>query len=319
MRDPESDYENDFENLSEPFLGSDGEAEDFGEGEGAFGEASYEEEAMFESLGEGAFGELDREQFGDFEDESSYESGLGEGAFEAMYEGEQFSFSNAFKGIAAFAKKAAPILKKVAKVAAPLVGAAIGGPIGAKVGSFASNLLGEGEEEGEFDYETEAENEAEMEAVMEGPLNEQQILGELMAAAASRAATDLEAEAQIGSATAIVLSRADLAALQDVLPDINRGIAVLTRVLRRRGDTREAIRAIPTIVKRSAVTLRKRAASGRPVTRSSAARAMATQTRRVLGTPSVCAKALKRNARATQSASRRPDRSRGEQRRRYAF
>jgi hypothetical protein len=316
MRDPEleleNEYEYEFENQSELLLGdSEGEFEGFGEG--PLGEFEGEN-AFGESLGEAGLGEFEgfgEGPLGEFEYEGEFEG-------EGLFEGEQFSFGKVFQKVASFAKKAAPILKSVAKIAAPLVGTAIGGPIGAKLGSMAANLLGESEFEGEFEFEFEAENEAEMEAVMEGPLTEQEALGELMAALASRASNDMEAEAQIGSATAIVLSRADLAALRDVLPDINRGIAVLTRVLRRRSDTRAGIRAIPTIVKRSAVTLRKYAASGRPVTRKSAARAMATQTRRVLGTPSVCAKALQRNVRASHSAGHR-SRPPQQQRRRYAI
>ncbi len=336
MRDLELELENEyeFENQSEPFgLGEMeglGELENFGEGfsdgegplgeyetEGAFGEgplgegafSEFEAEGAFgESLGEGPLGEFENEQFlGPLASGIGSMLGLGESEFEfeglGEYEGEQF-FGKRFKRIAGFVKRAAPILKKVAKIAAPIVGTAIGGPIGGKIGSMATKLLGESEFESELEFEMEAENEAEMEAVLEGPLTEQQALGELMAAAASRAATDMEAEAQIGSATAIVLSAADRDALRGVLPSINRGVAVLTRILRRQPATRNAIRVIPTIVKRSAVTLRKQAASGRPVTRNSAARTVATQTRRVLGSPTVCAKAIQRNVNATRAVAR---------------
>jgi hypothetical protein len=154
---------------------------------------------------------------------------------------------------------------------------------------------------------------------MEAPLTQQQALGELMAAAASRAATDMEAETQIGAATAIVLSPADLAALRNVLPNINRGVAVLTRILRRRPGTRDAVRAIPTIIKRSAVSLRRQSANGRPVTRQNAARTVASQTRRVLGTPSVCARAIQRNVQGTKSASRSNGNGRSRQPQRYTI
>jgi hypothetical protein len=316
MRDLELESEYEFGNQSEFF--GEGELEAFGEGEGAFGEGplgELEGEGAFgESLGEGAFGEGESEQFlgpilkgvgsllglGDSELEGLGESelgGLGE------LESEQF-FGNAFKKIAGFVKKAAPILKKVAQVAAPIVGTAIGGPIGAKIGSVAANLLGESEYEGELEFESEAESEAEMEAVMEAPLTGQQALAELMAAAASRAATDMEAEAQIGSATAIILSAGELAALRRLLPNFNRGVAALTSILRRHPSTRDAVRVIPTIVQRSAVSLRRQAANGRPLTRGTAARTVATQTRRVLGTPSVCAKAMQRNVKGTRAMAR---------------
>ena len=314
MRDMELELESEFEleNQAEPFFGdvlkgiggmlglgeSEGELEGFGEtlgeGEGAFGEGEWELEGAF-GEGEGPLGEFENESFS-----------LGESEFEGLgeFEGEQF-FGKAFKKIGGFIKKAAPVLKQIAKVAAPIVGTAIGGPIGGKIGSMATKLLGESEYESEFEFEMESESEAEMEAVMEGPMSEQQALGELMAAAASRAATDMEAEAQIGSATAIVLSPADRDVLRGVLPSINRGVAVLTRILRRSAATRPAVRAIPTIVKRSAVSLRKQAASGRPITRPAAARAVATQTRKVLSSPITCAKAVRRNVSATRAVAQK--------------
>jgi hypothetical protein len=318
MRDLELENEYEFENRSEFSSQYEGELEGFGEGEGAFGEGplgEYEFEGpLGESLGEGAFGEGENEQFlGPIASGVGSLLGLGESEYESLgeFEGEQF-----FKKIAGFVKRAAPILKKVAKIAAPIVGTAIGGPIGAKVGSFAANLLGESELEGEYELEYEAESEAEFEAVMESPLSEQEALGEFMAAVASRDATDAGAQAQIGSATAIVLSRADLAALRNVLPSISSGMGVLARILRRNPQTRDAVRVIPTIVRRSAHSLRKQAASGRPVTRAAAARTVATQTRRVLGTPSVCAKAMGRNVKATTAVARN---GRKQQSQRYAI
>ncbi len=321
MRDLELELENEneFENQSEPFLGDvlkgvgglfglgESEFEGFGEGEGegAFGEGPMGELEAF-GEGEGPLGEFEGEQtLGEYE----YE-GFGES------EGEQF-FGKAFKKIGGFLKKAAPILKQVAKVAAPIVGTAIGGPIGGKIGSMAGKLLGESEYEAGFEFEMEGESEAEMEAVLQGPLSEQQALGELMAAAASRAATDMEAEAQIGSATVIALSPADRDTLRLVLPSINRGVAVLTRILRARPATRPAVRAIPTIIKRSAVSLRNQAASGRPVTRNAAARAVATQTRRVLASPSICGRAIQRNVSATRAVAQKArNSSRSQQRQR---
>jgi hypothetical protein len=327
MRDLELELENDseyeYENQSEPFLGDVmkgvggllglgeseglGEFEGFLEGEGAFGEGPLGEyEGVHESLREGPLGEFENEQF--LQGESEFE-GLGE------FEGEQF-FGKAFKKIGGFIKKAAPILKSVARVAAPLVGTAVGGPLGGALGSMAGKLLGESELEGEFELEMESESEAEMEAALRAPLTEHQALGELMAAAASRAVTDMEAEAQIGSSIAISLSAADRNALRAVLPSLNRGVAVLTRILRRRPATRPAVRVIPAIIKRSAVTLRKQAAAGQPITRQTAARAVAKQTRRVLGTPSVCARAIQRNVSATRAVARN---ARTSQQQRYAI
>lgn len=302
MRDMELEGEFEFESQADPFLGGglgenelESEWETLGEGYG-----------HHESLGEGPLGELENEQFlGGLLSNVGSALGLGEGESEwelegslGEFEGEQF-----FKKIAGLVRKAAPMLSKIAKVAAPIVGTAVGGPIGGKIASMATKLLGESEFELESEFE--GESEAEFEAVMEGPLTEQQALGELMATAAANALTEMEAEAQIGAATIIGLSPRDRQALRNVLANINRGSAVLTRVLRRNRSTAPFVRTVPTIVKRTAVSLQKQAAAGRPVTKKSAATAMARQTRKVLSSPQVCAKAMNRNVKATRAVSSR--------------
>jgi hypothetical protein len=309
MRDSELEAEFEFENQSEPFLGpilkGVGGMLGLGEGEGeSEWESLGEGFGTHESLGEGPLGESEQEQFlGPLLKGLGGASGLGESEYEFEYEGahegEQF-----FKK---FIKRALPVLKKVAKVAAPIVGGAVGGPLGSKIGSMAVKLLGESEYEYEFEgeFEYESESEAEFEAVMEGPLTEQQALGELMATAAANALTEMEAEAQIGAATVIALSPHDRQALRHVLANINRGSAVLTRILRRNRSTAPFVRTVPTIVKRTAVSLKKQAAAGRPITKQSAAKAMAKQTRKVLSSPPVCTRAVARNVRATKAVSSR--------------
>src|SRR5262252_10636334 len=126
-----------------------------------------------------------------------------------------------------------------------------------------------------------------------------------MAAVASRAHTEAEAEAMIRAATVTTLSPADRRALRRILPHLVRGTAVLTRILRRRRITRPAVRTVPTIVRRTARTLAQRAAAGQPVTRRTAARVMATQTQRVLSGPRACAAALQRNVRCARAVARR--------------
>jgi hypothetical protein len=131
-----------------------------------------------------------------------------------------------------------------------------------------------------------------------------------MATVASRAQTEAEAEAMIGAAAVAAINPADRAALRAVLPHLIRGTAVLLRILRRRGITRPCVRVVPTIVQRTATTLARQAQiTGRPPTRSAAARAMATQTRRVLGNPRTTGIALQRNARATTVARRQAPRA----------
>jgi len=72
-------------------------------------------------------------------------------------------------------------------------------------------------------------------------------------------------------------------------------------LLRRRRATRPYVRTVPQIVRRATLDIRRQAASGRPITRRTAAVATARQVRRVLGNPTACAVAIRKNV----SASRR--------------
>lgn len=312
MRDMEYEWENEFELEGPPqgeqFLGGLLGESEF---EGPYGETPLGE---FETLGEGPLGEgpFGEGPLGEYEHEQFLGTVLGESSPQGEFEDEQF-FGKIAKGLGGFIRRAAPILKQVAKVAAPMVGTAIGGPLGGKIGSMVGGLLKEGEFEFESEFESEYESEAEFEVAMEGPLTEQQGLGELMAAIASKAATDTEAEAQIGGAVMISLSQRDRDSLKSILPSLTRGAAILTRILRRQPATRPAVRAVPTIIKRTAVSLQKRAAAGEPITKRTAAKAMASQTRRVLATPSICGKAIQRNVRATSAVKQRTRSSNGRQ------
>jgi len=293
----------------------EGEEEAFGayEFEGALGEGPLGEGPLGEGpLGEGPFGEsplgegpLGEGPLGEGAQQEQFLGGLlgsilGEGEGEAFgaYESEDEQF---FKGIRKFIQKAAPVLKQVARAAAPIVAGAVGGPVGAQIGKMAGQFLQEGEFEDEMEGEFESVGES---PLQEGPITAQQGLGELMAAIASKAQTDMEAEAMVGAATVITLSPADRAAMRRVLPSLVRATAVLTRILRRNRATRPAVRAVPTIVRRTAQTLQRRAASGRPITKRSAARVMARQTQKVLGSPAVCSHAVQRNVRATRAVTR---------------
>ncbi len=246
-----------------------------------------------------------------------------ESEYETEYEGEEF-FRRVFRGIGGFVRRAAPLLRRVAKVAAPLVGTAVGGPLGGMLGRAVSSQLetelGEAGEVHEFEthevheaageagevhelgeYEEEFEGEFETET---HELSAHEALAEMMAAVASRSASDAEAEAMTGAAAVTVVSTSDAAALRRILPHIVRGSAILTRILRQRRVTRPVIRAVPTIVRRTTRILARRAAAGQPVTRRTAARVMAAQTRRVMGNPRVCAAALRRNVRGTRAIRR---------------
>jgi hypothetical protein len=274
------------------------------------GEEEYEDESSFESEDEfegesslegegwlGTIGNIAGSLLGESEDEFEDES-----SFESEDEGEQF-----FGGIGKFLKKAAPILKKVAKVAAPIVGTAIGGPFGTALGSIASKALGEGEYEDEF--ETEGEGEQEMvHEIAAHPLTHNEAVAEMMAEAASLEAHEGEAEAMVGAATLTVISPRDRRALRRVLRHLVRGSAVLTRILRRRRATRPMVRAVPSIMRRTVKDLKRQAARGVPITRKTAARAAAKQVRRVLSSPKASAAAITRNVKVSR-AYKRPHRT----------
>jgi hypothetical protein len=293
--------------------------EGFAYGEGpqhegfAYGEGPQHEGPLGEgyAYGEGfAYGEgPQHEQFlgglgeGEWESEAA---GLGVG--EGDYESEQF-FGKILRRIPSIIKRVAPVLRNVVKTALPIVTQAVGGPLGGQIANVAGSLLGEGEMESE--WESEGEWESVGEAPMhEAPLTQQQALGELMAAVASKAQTDAEAEAMIGAATVITLSPADRAALRRILPALVRGTAILTRILRRRRSTRPAIRSVPAIIRRTASTLQRRAAAGQPITKRTAARAMAVQTKKVLANPRTCSHDIQRNMRATRAVARTSRQSR---------
>ena len=223
--------------------------------------------------------------------------------------GEQF-FKRIARGIGRFVRRAAPILRSIAKVAAPMVGTAILGPAGGVLGKLASSALGEQESEYEHpelshEFEGAAEiHESSHEIAHEiahHELTNHEALAEMMAEAAAHEQHEGHAEAMAGAATMSALSPRDRRALRRVLRDMVRGVAVLTRILRRHRITRPAVRAVPTIVRRAVRDLKQQAAAGQPITRKAAARATVRQMQRVLGNPAACAAAIRQNVRATRT------------------
>jgi len=286
-----------------------GEGEEEGEEEGFLeGEEEGEEEGFFEGEEEaghegegwlGTIGNIAGSLLGESEEEGEEEGflegeeeGEEEGFFESEEETEEF-----FGKIGRFLKKAAPILKRVAKVAAPIVGTAIGGPFGGMLGKVASSALGEGEAEDETEIEGEAEMAHEI-ASHEATHNE--ALAEVMAEAASHEAHEGEAEAMAGAAAVTVISPADRRALRGILPHLVRGTAILTRILRRNRRTKVLVRTVPTIFRRTVRDLKRRAAAGQPFTRKTAARAAAKEVRRVLSSPKACSAAIRRNLKVSR-------------------
>lgn len=221
-------------------------------------------------------------------------------------EGEEFLgkfLKKAVGKVGGFIKKAAPILKAIARKAAPLVGTAIGGPAGGLIaGGLSKVLLRESELEDELELEDESEFEDEFE---DGVMTAGDAEAEYIAAKASRLPAKTAAPALVGAATVATLSGSDRAALRKVLPHMVHGTNVLTRILRQRALTRPAVRTVPTIVRRTAKILKKRAAMGKPVTRAAAGRIMAGQIQKVIGNHHKCAHAIARNIKASRAVARK--------------
>ena len=260
---------------------------------------AYESEMELELEGEmGGLGELEQHETEWEQHELAHE-----------FEGDQF-FGRIARGIGSFVRRAAPILRSVARIAAPMVGTAIGGPFGAILGRVASQALGEEEfgqhelvhefehpelahefelEQHEFEHPESAHefehpemahefeqheyehHESAHEVaheIAQHEITQHEALAEMMAEMAAHEQHEGQAEAMIGGAVVTVLSPRDRRALRRLLPHLVRGAAVLTRILRRRRATRPAVRAVPTIMRRTVVALKRQAAAGKPVTRA---------------------------------------------------
>ncbi|MCH5674137.1 hypothetical protein [Streptomyces gilvus] len=145
---------------------------------------------------------------------------------------------------------------------------------------FEEEALHEYEEEGEFEYESEG---------MANPLRRiyPDALMEHLGHAAAEAESEEEAEAFIGALApiAVGLVRRAAPAVIRHAPQLVRGLAGVTRTLRRSPATRPLVRALPTIAVRTTSSLARQVARGRPVTARSAARTLAGQTAAVLSDP----------------------------------
>lgn len=287
------------ESESESHLG-EAEANHLGEGEASqLGESEAALLGESEAEGEG-YGEL-------LENEGESE----------LENGEQF-FRRAFRSISRLARSAAPILKGVARVAAPIVGKAVGGlvggPAGAVLGSHLARLAAQQLREQELAGEHELPfGEQEVGELQLGEhevslaLGEHESHAERLAHFAAAAEAGFESEAMAGAAASITISARDRQALRAIVPNLVRGAAILTRILRMRRSTRPFVRVVPTIVRRTVAALRRGAGSGQPITRQRAASVMARQTRRVLASPRFCAAVVARNVQAVRGL-RRPAR-----------
>jgi hypothetical protein len=225
---------------------------------------------------------------------------------EAEYEGEEES-EEFFRRLASQAARAvpSPALRQVGQAAAQSALRGVGG----------LGLDGEVELEGEWETEFEGEEEAEWEA---NPIRRiyPDALMEHLGHAASQTESEAEAEAFVGALiplAARVIPRVAPAVMR-AAPQLIRGVARVTRTLRRNPATRPLVRTVPTIVRRTAATLARRVARGRPVTPQVAVRTLAGQTARVLSNPRQCVQVYRRSCaldRRYHAVARRPSRRPG--------
>ena len=115
--------------------------------------------------------------------------------------------------------------------------------------------------------------------------------------AATEAESEAEAEAFIGALIPLAARIIPRAApvIMRAAPGLIRGLAGATRVLRRSPATRPLVRTMPTIVRRTATSMARQAAQGRPVTPRIARQTLARQTAQVLSSPRQCAQTLQRS------------------------
>jgi hypothetical protein len=221
-----------------------------------------------------------------------------EGEWEGEFEEEAF-----FRRLAGLARRAAqsPALRRVGLTAARTalrglgdVGGALAGPAGRQLGAGAgralSGLLPAREYEGEYEFEEEYEV---------NPIRRiyPEALMEHMGHAAAEAESEAEAEAFIGALVPLAARLIPRAApaLMRAAPGLVRGLAGAARTLRRSPTTRPLVRTLPTVMRRTATSLARQAAQGRPVTPQTAVRTLARQTAQVVGTPQRAVQAYRRS------------------------
>jgi hypothetical protein len=235
--------------------------------------------------------------------EEEYE-GEWEGALEGEFESEEF-----FRRLAGLARRAiqSPTLRRVGLAAAQTalrglgdIGGAVGGApgtrgaaIGRRLGTEAAGVLGGLLPQSEFEEEFEWEADGELNPIRRVYPD---ALMEHLAHRAAEAESEAEAEAFIGALiplAARLLPRV-APAIMRAAPGLIRGVAGVARTLRRSPATRQLVRTIPTIVRRTAANIAQQAAQGQPVTPQTAVRTLARQTAQVLSSPQQCVQAYQR-------------------------
>jgi hypothetical protein len=229
---------------------------------------------------------LELEAIPEYEDELELE-------WEGELESEEF-----FRRLAGLAQRAvrSPLLRRAAAAAARLAvggvrGTALAGPAGSRAGAAGGAALGRvladllprpprpgGQRELEWELEWEANP---IRRVYPDALMEH--LGHRAAETTSQA----EAEALMSALVPLAarLAPQTAGAILRTAPQLARGVAGITRVLRADPATRPLVRTVPRIVRATTASLARQAAAGQPVTARRAVGTLAGQASRTLASP----------------------------------
>src|SRR5262245_28166397 len=187
------------------------------------------------------------------------------------------------------------------------VGSAADQRLGASIGTRAASWLGSHlpQQEGEFEWESQAEVNP-MRKIYPDAMMEH--LGHAAAETQHEAEAEALAGAMVPLAAQIVPRAAP--AILGAAPGLVSGLAGVVGALRQNPETCALVRAVPAIVRGTAVNLANRASSGAPISPQAAVRALAQQTLRVLGSREQAVRAFQRSraldARFHRFATHRP-------------
>lgn len=230
---------------------------------------------------------LELEAIPEYEDELELE-------WEGELESEEF-----FRRLAGLAQRAvrSPLLRRAAAAAARSAvggvrGTTLAGPAGSRAGAAGGAALGRvladllprpprpprpgGQRELEWELEANPIRRVYPDALMEH-------LGHRAAETASQA----EAEALMSALVPLAARLAPQAAgaILRTAPQLARGVAGITRVLRADPATRPLVRTVPRIVRATTASLARQAAAGQPITARRAVGTLAGQASRTLASP----------------------------------
>lgn len=186
------------------------------------------------------------------------------------------------------------------------------------IGNLLRGLGGALMGEGEYEYESEYESEYEYEAV---PMSEYEMVMESLAYNAAHSESEAEAEAFLGAliplAARLIPSAAK--AITSVAPSLIQGVAKMGRTLYNNPNTRQLLQTVPEVLKGTVHTLANQVAQGKPLNKTTAVRALAANTAKVLDNPKKVAKVMKHSHRAQHQVPKQMQPSaNGKRRRTYA-